>query len=282
MKSDIEIAREANMQPIQTVAEKLDITADELDLYGKYKAKLTDELWERIKDRPDGKLVLVTAINPTPAGEGKTTTTVGLGQAMDKIGKKAIIALREPSLGPVSYTHLSALAAKYSIMIGFGYITMLDEFGRNHFCFVDENGSVLADYEKIHPFTHGGETKAYRGGGEICHISMDEMRLGMAVCYDLRFPEMFQQMPLDTNVIFLIANWPESRIKQWYSLLTARAIEMSSYVVGVNRTGEGDGIQYTKSSAAYAPDGSMISPDSKKWNDYVTLDFSEEDRKSVV
>ena len=100
MKSDIEIAREANMQPIQTVAEKSDITADELDLYGKYKAKLTDELWERIKDRPDGKLVLVTAINPTPAGEGKTTTTVGLGQAMDKIGKKAIIALREPSLGP--------------------------------------------------------------------------------------------------------------------------------------------------------------------------------------
>ena len=100
MKSDIEIAREANMQPIQTVAEKLDITADELDLYGKYKAKLTDELWERIKDRPDGKLVLVTAINPTPAGEGKTTTTVGLGQAMDKIGEKAIIALREPSLGP--------------------------------------------------------------------------------------------------------------------------------------------------------------------------------------
>ena len=100
MKSDIEIAREANMQPIQTVAEKLDITADELDLYGKYKAKLTDELWARIKDRPDGKLVLVTAINPTPAGEGKTTTTVGLGQAMDKIGKKAIIALREPSLGP--------------------------------------------------------------------------------------------------------------------------------------------------------------------------------------
>ena len=172
--------------------------------------------------------------------------------------------------------YFSALAAKYSIMIGFGYITMPDEFGRNHFCFVDENGSVLADYEKIHPFTHGGETRVYQGGGEICHISVDEMHLGMAVCYDLRFPEMFQQMPLDTNVIFLIANWPESRIKQWHSLLTARAIEMSSYVVGINRTGEGDGIQYTKSSAAYAPDGSMISPDSKKWNDYVTLDFSKE------
>ena len=78
MKSDIEIALETKMQPIQEVAAKLDIGTDELDLYGKYKAKLTDDLWERIKDRPDGKLVLVTAINPTPAGEGKTTTTVGL------------------------------------------------------------------------------------------------------------------------------------------------------------------------------------------------------------
>ncbi len=100
MKTDIEIALEAELEPIQKVAGKLGITENELDLYGKYKAKLTDDLWTRIKDRPDGKLVLVTAINPTPAGEGKTTTTVGLGQAMDKIGKKAIIALREPSLGP--------------------------------------------------------------------------------------------------------------------------------------------------------------------------------------
>ncbi len=100
MKSDIEIALEAEMEPIQNVASKLDIRADELDLYGKYKAKLTDDLWDRIKDRPDGKLILVTAINPTPAGEGKTTTTVGLGQAMDKLGRKAVIALREPSLGP--------------------------------------------------------------------------------------------------------------------------------------------------------------------------------------
>lgn len=88
MKSDIEIAMEAELEPIQKVAAKLGIEEEELDLYGKYKAKLTDDLWERVKDRPDGKLVLVTAINPTPAGEGKTTTTVGLGQAMDKIGKK--------------------------------------------------------------------------------------------------------------------------------------------------------------------------------------------------
>lgn len=100
MKTDIEIAQEARMAPITEVAAKLGIEADELELYGKYKAKLSDGLWDRIKDRPDGKLILVTAINPTPAGEGKTTTSVGLGQAFAKINKKAVIALREPSLGP--------------------------------------------------------------------------------------------------------------------------------------------------------------------------------------
>lgn len=100
MKTDIEIAQEAKLLPIKEVAKKLDITEDDLELYGKYKAKLTDELWEQTKDRKDGKLILVTAINPTPAGEGKTTITVGLGQALGKLNKKSVIALREPSLGP--------------------------------------------------------------------------------------------------------------------------------------------------------------------------------------
>ena len=100
MKTDIQIAQEAVMEPITEVAAKLDIAADELELYGKYKAKISDEYMKRIEKNPDGKLILVTAINPTPAGEGKTTTSVGLGQAFGKLGKKAIIALREPSLGP--------------------------------------------------------------------------------------------------------------------------------------------------------------------------------------
>jgi len=100
MKTDIQISQEAKMQPIWEVAKKLDIAMDDLELYGKYKAKLSDEFLESLEGRPDGKLVLVTAINPTPAGEGKTTTTVGLGEAMGKLGKKAVIALREPSLGP--------------------------------------------------------------------------------------------------------------------------------------------------------------------------------------
>lgn len=100
VKTDIEIAQEAVMEPIVKVAAKLGMTEDDLELYGKYKAKLTDEYIDSLKDRPDGKLILVTAINPTPAGEGKTTTSVGLGQAFGKLGKRAIIALREPSLGP--------------------------------------------------------------------------------------------------------------------------------------------------------------------------------------
>ena len=100
MKTDIQIAQEATMEPIVNVAAKLGIEEDDLELYGKYKAKLSDDLMKRVKNNPDGKLVLVTAINPTPAGEGKTTTSVGLGQAFGKLGKKAILALREPSLGP--------------------------------------------------------------------------------------------------------------------------------------------------------------------------------------
>lgn len=100
MKTDIEIAQDATLKPISEVADMLGIDYDDLELYGKYKAKLSDELWEKNKDNKDGKLILVTAINPTPAGEGKTTTTVGLGQAMGLLGKKSAIALREPSLGP--------------------------------------------------------------------------------------------------------------------------------------------------------------------------------------
>ena len=101
MLSDIEIAQGCQMRPITDVAADAGLDADDLELYGKYKAKLSADVWNKLAARPNGKLVLVTAINPTPAGEGKTTTTVGLGQAMAKLGKKAMIALREPSLGPV-------------------------------------------------------------------------------------------------------------------------------------------------------------------------------------
>lgn len=117
MKTDIQIAQEAQMAHIRDVAKTAGIEEEELEFYGKYKAKLSEELWNRVKERPDGKLVLVTAINPTPAGEGKTTITVGLGQAMTKLGKKAMIALREPSLGPCFGIKGGAAGGGYSQVV---------------------------------------------------------------------------------------------------------------------------------------------------------------------
>ena len=100
MKTDIQIAQEAKMEHIRNVAERFGLTEEDLEFYGKYKAKISDQVWERVKNNPDGKLVLVTAINPTPAGEGKTTISIGLAQALNQMGKKTWLALREPSLGP--------------------------------------------------------------------------------------------------------------------------------------------------------------------------------------
>ncbi|MBQ8913475.1 MAG: formate--tetrahydrofolate ligase, partial [Lachnospiraceae bacterium] len=115
--TDIEIAQAAKLENIKDVAAKLDISEDDLEMYGKYKAKLSDEYLEKIKDNKDGKLILVTANNPTPAGEGKTTVTVGIGQAMAKLGKKSIIALREPSLGPCFGIKGGAAGGGYSQVV---------------------------------------------------------------------------------------------------------------------------------------------------------------------
>ena len=117
MKTDVQIAQEAQMNPIVEVASQLDISDDELELYGKYKAKISSDVLERLKDRPNGKLVLVTAINPTPAGEGKTTTNVGLSMALNKLGKKTITTLREPSLGPCFGIKGGAAGGGYSQVV---------------------------------------------------------------------------------------------------------------------------------------------------------------------
>ncbi len=117
MKTDIQIANEVKMESIEKVLEKFDISSDDLELYGKYKAKASNSLYKNIKDRENGKLVLVTAINPTPAGEGKTTTTIGLSQALNKIGTKSVVALREPSLGPCMGVKGGAAGGGYSQVV---------------------------------------------------------------------------------------------------------------------------------------------------------------------
>ena len=129
VKTDIQIAQEAQMLPIREVAERAGIAEEDLEFYGKYKAKLSEEFWDRIKDNPDGKLVLVTAINPTPAGEGKTTTSVGLGQAMQKLNQKAVIALREPSLRRCGRWRICAGCSD-----GRSESAFYRRFPRDHFC----------------------------------------------------------------------------------------------------------------------------------------------------
>lgn len=117
MKTDIQIAQEAKMEHIRNVAANFGLTEDDLELYGKYKAKISDQVWDRVKDNPDGKLVLVTAINPTPAGEGKTTISIGLAQALNKLGKNTWLALREPSLGPCFGIKGGAAGGGYSQVV---------------------------------------------------------------------------------------------------------------------------------------------------------------------
>lgn len=172
----------------------------------------------------------------------------------------------------------SELSQKYNISIGFGYVTKPDEKGRNHFVIIDKKGNVVMDFEKIHPFTYGGEADYYQGGNKLGYFEWEDGWKGAGfICYDLRFPETFQKLP-DTDVIFVIANWPESRVNQWYSLLQARAIEMQCYVVGVNRIGKEKGVYYTKSSEAYDPKGKQIpieiplNMDDEDSNIYITLD----------
>ena len=117
MKTDVQIAQEAKMKPISEIAEQIGILDDELELYGKYKAKVSLDVFDRLKDKPDGKLILVTAINPTPAGEGKTTTNIGLSMGLNKLGKKTITALREPSLGPSFGVKGGAAGGRYAQIV---------------------------------------------------------------------------------------------------------------------------------------------------------------------
>ena len=117
MKSDIEISHQAPLLPIQDIAKKINVDQDDIEFYGKYKAKFSQSIWSKITSKKQGKLVLVTSINPTPAGEGKTTVTVGLGQALNQLGKSAIIALREPSLGPCFGLKGGAAGGGYSQVV---------------------------------------------------------------------------------------------------------------------------------------------------------------------
>lgn len=153
------------------------------------------------------------------------------------------------------------LSEKYNIAIAFGWAALPErdgEKGKNVFSVTDCNGKLVAEYEKIHPFTYGGESDVYTGGEKIVSFPFKGHMVSLFVCYDLRFPEVFQAAAKKSDVMFVIANWPGSRNIHWQTLLRARAIETQSYVVGVNCFGERDGILYSGDSMAVDAMGNIL------------------------
>lgn len=181
-------------------------------------------------------------------------TLTGYSMKIDKIGES-----RKNSPTCRFFQHLSE---KYRIAVGFGYTVVTEEkknrFGENCFAVV-KDGTMLGNYTKIHPFSFAGEHRIYRGGNRLCQVRLDNMTFGLYICYDLRFPEVFRAAANHCQVMAVIASWPEERKSQWEALLCARAIENQCYVIGVNRTGEGNHIIYPqKGSFVFDPYGNHV------------------------
>jgi len=151
-----------------------------------------------------------------------------------------------------------SLSVKENIFIGFGWVEYDGKKGRNNFSITSPEGDEIFRYCKIHPFSFGKEDEFFYKGNEIKFVKIKDMTLSGFICYDLRFPEIFQSASEKSDIIILIANWPEARIEHWDVLLQARAIENQSYIIGVNRVGYGNGIKYNGHSVIYNPLGESI------------------------
>ena len=149
-------------------------------------------------------------------------------------------------------------AKQYHIAIGFGWVKDCGEKSENHYSIVNENGEVLSDYAKIHPFSYSGEDKKFQGGGRIEHFKLKGIPFSSFICYDLRFPEIFQIASKEANVILVPANWPEKRREHWRCLLQARAIENQVYIIAVNCVGEVGGVDYSGDSCVIDPNGKVL------------------------
>ena len=155
---------------------------------------------------------------------------------------------------------VSALAKRHHKTIGIGWVKKTEPLCENHYSIVTPDGKIAMDYAKIHPFSYGEEHAHFRGGEKICTGKLGEFQAGLAICYDLRFPEQFRVMVPETEFFIVPANWPEARTSHWKTLLAARAIENQCYVAGVNCCGDMDGQYYSGDSGVYAPDGSLLVP----------------------
>ncbi len=149
-------------------------------------------------------------------------------------------------------------AQQYHIAICFGMIVKNEEKSENHCIVISKQGEMIADYAKIHPFSYGAEAKFYSAGEHITHYTIDDIVFSPLICYDLRFPEIFQICSEKSYVITVIANWPTPRRCHWISLLKARAIENQCYILGINRCGSGDGLEYSGDSMIIDPYGKVV------------------------
>lgn len=153
----------------------------------------------------------------------------------------------------------SQLTQKYRIPCVFGYAEKTESGVYNRLAYVDINGTISVRYSKIHPFSYGGESECYLCGDTVQSFCCGGMEIGLTICYDLRFPEIYQQLSKKCSLIIVSANWPMQRRDHWLTLLKARAIENQCYVAGCNRTGNGGGLEYCGDSAVYSPDGTELS-----------------------
>jgi len=153
---------------------------------------------------------------------------------------------------------IKKVAINNNINIGLGFAVRVDEKGNNKYVFVSNEGVVLAKYTKLHPFSYGGENDKYYKGKEICICKINEFKISPFICYDLRFPEIFQIASKEAQIITVAASWPKAREEHWITLLKARAIENQCYVIGINRVGVGDGLAYNGASIFVNPNGEIL------------------------
>lgn len=161
---------------------------------------------------------------------------------------------------------IKKLAIDNNINIGLGYAIKVDEKGKNIYIIVSKEGKIIAKYVKIHPFTFGGESDKYHSGNELSYCNINEFNIAPVICYDLRFPEIFQIASKKAQLITVAASWPKAREEHWITLLKARAIENQCYIVGINRIGLGDGLEYNGASTFINPNGEILNEMTNKEN----------------
>ena len=154
---------------------------------------------------------------------------------------------------------IKKMAYSYNVAIGFGWIKGAGEKGENHYTVISPDGQILADYVKMHPFSYSGEDKYYNGGNSLASFIYCGKKISIFICYDLRFPEIFQAASEESEIIVVAANWPERRRDHWRTLLKARAIENQSWILGVNCYGDQQDLHYSGDSSIIKPDGTILS-----------------------